>query len=159
MSKTPESNLPPSSMEADQQRRKSGKPRWLLIGLPVLLFCLCCGGPVGGFVAIFFGVFGLLKSAEPYQHAVATAKADPRVIEAIGEPIEEGMFPSGSINYSGASGEAELTIPISGPNGAASIHVSARKMGGPWEYNTLEVFITQTGERINLNIPDDADDF
>jgi hypothetical protein len=142
-------------MDADQKRK--GRPLWVT-GLFVLIPCLCCGGPIAG-VALFTGVFGLLKSSEPYQHAVAAAKADPRVIEALGEPLEEGMVPSGSINFNGDSGEADLTIPISGPNGSASIFVSARQMGGPWEYNTLEVFIVETGERINLNEPEDGADF
>jgi Cytochrome oxidase complex assembly protein 1 len=39
----------------------------------------------------------------------------PAVIEALGSPIKEGFFVSGNTNVNGASGEANLSIPISGP--------------------------------------------
>src|SRR5438132_13091769 len=68
----------------------------------------CCLGSLLGIVLaiVVFGVgiFGLvsgiskvLKSSEPYQTAVARAKANEKVVAALGTPIEEG-FPTGSVN-------------------------------------------------------------
>ena len=50
----------------------------------------------------------------------------------------------------GPSGSADLAIPISGPNGAGTIYVKAKKVAGIWEYSILEVAIERAGERINL---------
>jgi hypothetical protein len=50
----------------------------------------------------------------------------------------------------GASGEANLSIPISGPKGKARIYLKAEKSLGRWNYSDLVVEIEKTGERIDL---------
>jgi hypothetical protein len=95
-------------------------------------------------------VFGALKSSDVAQTAIARAKANPEVISALGTPIDTGMFVSGNINVSGGSGQADLSIPISGPKGAGTIYAVAVKTGGAWEFSTLTVQIKSTGEKIDL---------
>jgi hypothetical protein len=95
-------------------------------------------------------VFGALKSTDVYKEAVAKAKANPAVVEALGSPIKEGMFVSGSSNVNGATGESNLSIPISGPKGKGTIYLSAKKSLGRWNYDDLVVEIKNTGERIDL---------
>lgn len=95
-------------------------------------------------------VFGALKSTDVYKDAVAKAKANAAVVEALGSPIEEGMFVSGSSNVNGASGESNLSIPISGPKGKGTIYLSAKKSAGRWEYDSLVVEVQKTRERIDL---------
>ncbi len=95
-------------------------------------------------------VFGALKSSDAYKTAVARAKANPEVVAALGEPIEEAMFLSGKTNVDGSSGDADLTIPISGPKGSAKIYAIATKRAGRWNYSTLEVEIAGREERIDL---------
>jgi len=116
--------------------------------------------PVGclGLLAIFTGfvvlivtiVFGVIKSSDVYKGALVRAKADPAVEMALGTPIEEGLFVMGNINVSGSSGEANLAIPISGPDDKATIYVVAEKSAGRWIFLTLVVEIKTTGERIDL---------
>jgi Cytochrome oxidase complex assembly protein 1 len=96
-------------------------------------------------------VFSALKSSDVYKGAVAKAKANPAVIEALGSPINEGLFVSGNSNVNGASGESNLAIPISGPKGKGTIYVAAKKSVGRWNYSDLVVEIQKTGERIDLN--------
>lgn len=104
-----------------------------------------------GFVTIiFFLVFSLIKSSDVYKEAIAIAEAHPLVQEAIGTPIEAGTFVSGNINTSGPSGEADLAIPISGPNGKGTIYAVAVKSAGQWDFSTLVVEIKETGERLEL---------
>jgi hypothetical protein len=87
-----------------------------------------------GLLAIFTGlaalivtvVFGMLKSSDAYQGALARARADPAVVMALGSPIEEGWFVMGNINISGSSGEADLAIPVSGPYDPDKPDVTAR---------------------------------
>ena len=93
---------------------------------------------VVGFVAvIIFVVFSFMKSSDVYKEAVMNAKANSSVVEVLGSPIEEGLFVSGNINVSGTSGRANLSIPISGPNGKATLFVVATREAGNWNFSIL----------------------
>ena len=103
------------------------------------------------FVAsVVFIVFSAVKSTDVYKDALARAKEHPAVIEALGSPITEGFLVSGNTNVDGASGEANLSIPITGPKGNGTIYVAARKSLGQWNYSGLVVEIAKTHQRINL---------
>jgi hypothetical protein len=104
----------------------------------------------GFIVLIFFLVFGMMKSSDIYKDVVAKAKAHPSVQESIGVPIEEGLFITGNINVSGPSGQANLSIPISGPDGKGTIYVVATKSAGQWIPSTLVAEINETKQRIDL---------
>jgi hypothetical protein len=116
--------------------------------------------PVGCFgtlilFVIFVGsialiVFSAMKSTDVYKDALARAQVHPSVIEAFGAPIKEGFLVSGSTNVNGASGEANLSIPISGPKGKGTIYVSANKSLGRWNYSGLIVEIEKTRQRFDL---------
>ena len=95
-------------------------------------------------------VFSAMKSTDLYKDALARAKAHPAVVEALGLPIRDGFLVSGNTSVNGASGEANLSIPISGPNGKATIYVSATKSLGQWNYSGLVAEIEKTHQRINL---------
>jgi hypothetical protein len=115
----------------------------------------CCLTPLvlGGALAAFIilVVFGAMKQTDVYQTAVARAKADQRVTTALGTPIEEGWYLSGNTKVSGSSGEADLTIPISGPKGKGTIYAVATKSAGEWTYSKLIVKIDSSGETIDLS--------
>ena len=100
--------------------------------------------------SILLIVFSAMKSTDVYKQALARAKADPAVIEALGSPIKDGFLMSGNTNVNGASGESNLAIPISGPKGKATIYVSAKKSLGQWDYSGLVVEVEQTHKRIDL---------
>ncbi|HUT60800.1 MAG TPA: cytochrome c oxidase assembly factor Coa1 family protein [Phycisphaerae bacterium] len=101
-------------------------------------------------VSIVGLVFGMLKSNDAYKQGFAQASSHPVVIERLGEPIEAGWLVSGQINVSGGSGHANLSIPISGPKGGATVYVKATKSAGEWTLTCLVVKIDRTGERIEL---------
>jgi len=100
--------------------------------------------------SILLIVFGAMKSTDVYKEALARAKADPTVIEALGSPIKDGFLISGNTNVNGASGESNLAIPISGPKGKGTIYVAANKSLGQWNYSGLVVEVGQTHQRIDL---------
>jgi hypothetical protein len=50
----------------------------------------------------------------------------------------------------GGSGDADLTIPISGPKGKGTIYAVATKSAGEWTYSKLVVKIDRTGDAIDL---------
>lgn len=132
---------------------ESGKRVWWILGgclggcLLVLLLIGGCVGLIGG--GLFFG----MRSSDAYQQALAAAQSDPRLIEALGEPIESGWLVSGSISVNGATGDADLAIPIEGPKGKAKLYVEATKSAGSWEFLRLEAVVEETGEHIELQPP------
>ena len=102
---------------------------------------------VGSIVLI---VFSAVKSSDVYKDALARAKTHPAVIEALGSPVTEGLLLSGNTNVNGASGEANLSIPVSGPKGKGTIYVAATKSLGRWNYSGLVLEIARTHQRIDL---------
>ena len=99
---------------------------------------------------VVFLVFSAVKSTDVYKDALARAKAHPAVIEALGSRVTEGFLVSGNTNVNGASGEANLSIPIAGPKGKGTIYVSAKKSLGQWNYSGLVFEIAKTHQRIDL---------
>jgi len=95
-------------------------------------------------------VFSAVKSTDVYKDALAKAKTHPAVLEALGSPITEGFLVSGNTNVNGASGEANLSIPIAGPKGKGTIYVAAKKSLGLWNYSGLVFEIAKTRHRIDL---------
>ena len=91
-----------------------------------------------------------MKSTDVYKTALTRAKANAEVQAALGTPIKEGWFISGNTHADGASGEANLSIPISGPKGSGTIYLVAEKKAGRWNYSTLEVEVPGRKDRIDL---------
>lgn len=116
--------------------------------------------PVGCFTFILlFGLFivsvlalamGSMKSSDVYRMAMEKAQANPIVASRMGTPLESGFFLSGSINVAGASGKAELTIPVTGPKGKGTIYLEATKFAGEWQFGRLEMGFADGGQRLDL---------
>jgi len=113
-----------------------------------------CFAPVllcGGFVALVFTlVFGLIKNSEPYTQSLAAVRDAPQVQQTLGEPIEAGWMVTGSVNISGASGDADIAYSVTGPKGSGTVFVVAQKVAGQWTFDALAVRIEETGQRIDL---------
>ncbi len=89
-------------------------------------------------VLMVWSVGRMMKSSDAYRMAIARAKANPEVVRALGEPIEEGFFVSGSIQTAGSSGSASLTCPIRGPKGKGTVYVEAVRFAGEWRFRELK---------------------
>lgn len=120
--------------------------KWL-IPAGVLGAVLFCASLV---ILILVIVFGAIRSSDVYQMALEQARQSPAVVRALGEPIEPGFFPSGSLETSGSSGSANLKIPLTGRRDVGTLYVMATKRGGEWSFSQLAVEVESTGERINL---------
>lgn len=114
----------------------------------------CLGSLVlfAAFVAgILFLVFGIMKSSDVYEEALIRTKADPAAVEALGEPIEDGLFVSGNVNISGSSGDANLAIPLSGPRANGTLYAKAVRSEGEWKFTALVLKLDDPpGGRIDL---------
>jgi hypothetical protein len=103
-----------------------------------------------GIVGLVSGISKILKSSEPYQTAVARARANEKVVTALGTPIEEG-FPTGKVNTNNDTGDADLSIPLTGPKGKGTLYVVGTRSGGQWSYSKMSVKLTATDEEIDLS--------
>ena len=114
---------------------------WAVVISVVVLIC------VGSILAI---VFGAIRSSEPFEQAVAEVQSNPQAIRALGEPIKVGWFVGGSISVTGASGDADLTIPVSGSTDKGTLYVTATKSDGVWRLTRMELVTEKYPDRINL---------
>ena len=116
--------------------------------VPVVIITpvLFCGGLL---TLVFSMAFSTLKNQWYYEQAVARTRANAEVTAIIGTPVDAG-FPMGRLNRSARSGHADISIPISGPDGKGTIYVVAEMSDGQWSFSTLEVAIQPTGELIDL---------
>lgn len=119
----------------------------LMVVSAVLLLGLFIGG-------LFELVTSITTSSDAYKMAVQRAKDSPQVAEELGRPLKVGWFTSGNISVSGDSGEADLSIPISGPRGTGHIVVDAKKENGKWTFHTLAVDVDGQDAVIPLLTPE-----
>lgn len=119
--------------------------KWFVPVLGALLLALFVALALGG-VALLLGA---IKSSGAYQQALTRAQSDPAVVAALGEPIHAGWFVQGNIGVDGASGEADLAIPLEGTRADGTLYVVAEKRAGEWRYERLAVNV-DGGERIVL---------
>ncbi len=135
-------------MPYDRESRGWFSRNWIWA---IPLGCLGMIALVVAFVAgIFFVVTGAMRSSGVYQTAISRAREHPDVTASLGEPIEVGWFLSGNIHVSGSEGEADLSLPLRGPRGSATLYVTANKVAGEWIFERLEVEIEESQERIDL---------
>jgi hypothetical protein len=102
--------------------------------------------------ALVFIVFAAIKKSDIYTDALNKARADQRVVAALGEPIKPGFWVAGSMNVDNNKGNADFTFPVSGPKGSAKIHAVATTQGDKWEYTEL-VVTPSNGPPINVLAP------
>ena len=119
--------------------------------------------PVGGcltliiVVSIMIGVAvvkmpELLNNVEPIQHGITQTMSNDDVREAIGEPIEVDRYgeTEGTFDIKNDNSEINMTFPLKGPKGTASLIIRGAKENDQWTYSELYVEIHSSGTRINL---------
>src|SRR5437764_12200217 len=129
------------------QKKSSGCLKIFLIGCSVLIVL-----GVALVAVLVFIVFGAIKKTDAYKVALAKVKSDPRVIAALGEPVDAGFWVSGKMNINNGKGNADFTFPVSGPKGKATVHAVATTEGQGWQYETLDV-TPSNGPPINVLSP------
>lgn len=144
---------PPLPVGAMPPAPPAGKPGWwqrnwkwavpVLVAFLGLLFLAA----IGLFV---YGVFSMIGSSDVAMEAKRRAQQDPRVIEALGQPVEPGWFIQGNQQTNGPNGSASLQIPLDGPKAEADLYVEAVKRVGRWQYRTLTVVVDGRSTDIDL---------
>lgn len=122
--------------------RNSGETTWLQRNTRWLVLGAVGGGLLllGGLVFVIFMIVATaVRSSDVYQTSVARAQNDSRVLELLGAPVHPGLLVSGSIRVENRNGDADLSIPLSGPRGDAKLTVVAEKRGAEWRYEMMQV--------------------
>lgn len=135
--------VPPGTTPPPQQppQKSSGCLKWLAIGCGALLVLACIA-----VVAVVMFAFAAMRRTDVYREAFTRASNDPRVIEALGTPIEDGWWLTGRIDNDHNDGVARITFPISGPKGKARVHFSASRENDAWSYSSIIVRPEKGGE-------------
>ena len=90
-------------------------------------------------MVLAFVIFSFIKSSDEYRGARDKVVSDPRVIAALGSPVKDGYWVSGTVNVRDHTGEADFNFPVSGPNGSARVHAVGTKDRNGWTYSELTV--------------------
>jgi hypothetical protein len=117
---------------------------WIKLLAGVFLFFLLLG------FGIFALVMGAIRSSYAATESVLRAQSSPLIVQLLGSPIKEGWFVGGSINVTTDAGDADLSVPISGPKGEGTIYVTGHKSAGTWSYSQMLVAIKGNSEKIDL---------
>jgi hypothetical protein len=100
------------------------------------------------------------RESEPYIIAMKRARSDPRVVAALGTPIEEGAFQSMYVVKGTSMPTSKFTLTIRGPKQKATFSVNARKIvkktkdGPHFEWRFYELMVSPAnGPAIDLTTP------
>ncbi len=74
----------------------------------------------------------LNASLAPVRLAVITAQTSDVFRDVVGQPVETGVFVRGTMDLFAESGNAHLTIPISGDKSTGVLREWAQKDSGKW---------------------------
>ena len=127
----------------DVEHFKQTQRKWRNAGL-ILLFVV---------FPLLFTLIGSMLKGEAFDQSMVSISKNPEVIEIIGEPIEAGYFVMGSIQTSGAKGEASLQYSISGSNGTADVYVQAYKEMEAWSLYNVIVHIPELDKKVQVVTP------
>ena len=104
-----------------------------------------------GIGALVFGVSKAISGSAPYEYAVEQASNSPKVIAALGRPVETDGIMQGNISLeNGDSGHVDITIPLKGSKRKGYVTIIGEKVNGDLVYEELYVLIKSTNEEINL---------
>lgn len=142
-SRIPQANAPTPALMSNQHKGWLGR-NWKRLLAAVFL----CG--VVFVVGIFTLIMSAMRSSDVAKEAFARAQSNAVVAQRLGAPISEGWFVGGSINVSPGSGDADLSVPISGPKGKGTVYVTAQKTAGTWAYSLMLATVEGSNDKIDL---------
>lgn len=123
-----------------------------MVGGRLVVAALIFGTIVGCLIYGFSRINHGIKDSEGYRQALATARADPRVTAALGEPINDKILLNASMSYGKDRkvNEIHAEVPLHGPKGDATMFVSGSKRDEAWQFTKLSVRIGGKSEDIDL---------
>jgi hypothetical protein len=141
-------STPPYPLHPEPMKKSwlEQNPYWKIpLGCLTLIFLIAL------FVVVLMTVITTsFRNSDVYKQALTQAASNPQVRELIGEPVKPAWLISGQLNVSGSTGNANLSIPISGPQGKGTIRAVANKTVGVWRFTYLQVSVDGQPTSIDL---------
>jgi hypothetical protein len=122
---------------------------WWLV-LLIVLGILGLIGVGGGVFAMFRWIDKEMRGSEGYRRAMTLVRADPQVVAALGEPIDDSGFISGNTTSNSHSQSLSIDVPLRGPKGRATVVIVATGRDDEWKFDTLSVTVEATHQIIDL---------
>lgn len=136
----------------DAEHFRRTQRAWGIAGAIVWLVVI---GLVG---ALIFSLPAIMKNSDAYRITMETLRADQRVTEALGTEIESDFWINGSINVdAGGSGQARLSIPLTGDKGYGTAYSQGVRRGGIWDMRLIYVVVDGASEPIVLENEDSVE--
>ena len=129
----------------------SQNARWFIptaIGVGCLLPMIVFGGCIAAIIA---GATSAAKNSVVYRQAVETAKTHPKVVAALGQPVQEGKVSNPSINSSNGVTTVDVTVEMSGPNKSGQLRAVGTESNAAAQFRTLTM--TVDGQQLDLLVP------
>lgn len=104
----------------------------------------------GGLFVIMFTVMGNLDPVETAKHQAMT---NPEITRHVGSPVEVDWWFSGSVNTQNQSGDADVTVFLSGPLGSGALRTVSVRRNGVWIVQKMLLTLDDTGQVIGLTPP------
>jgi|CZKD01.1.fsa_nt_gi hypothetical protein len=141
-------STPPYPLHPEPMKKSwlEQNPYWKIpFGCLTLIFLIAL------FVVVLMTVITTsFRNSDVYKQALAQAASNSQVRLQIGEPLKPAWLISGQLNVSGSTGNANLSIPISGPRGKGTIRAIANKTGRVWRFTYLQISVDGHPASIDL---------
>ena len=100
-----------------------------------------------GVVAFVLIVFANL---EPFDTIKQEARTNPQIAERTGTPVKVGWFVSGSVNQHNQSGNADVSVSVSGPLASGTLRMVSTRRNGVWQVRKMLLTLDGTGQAVAL---------
>lgn len=100
-------------------------------------------------VALTATIFYFIRSSDANQETLKRAQSSPALIQQIGEPVQMGWLVMGSVSRQNEKGNADMSIPVTGPKGSARIHTVGVRDANGWRYTKMLATL-ENGQQIDL---------
>jgi len=117
---------------------KTVQRRWAFAGLIIWLLSFAVAAGAINSAMNFF------SEGDPFTKIMDALSADPRVHDALGDPLEPSFWVNSSLSIDDDAGRASMTFMVSGPEGDGTVYAESVKRFDTWEIESLSVRITET---------------
>jgi hypothetical protein len=92
----------------------------------------------------------IIRCSDATKASINMADSNPALTEKLGRPIKTGWLISGYTEVQFGTGQANLEIPVSGPNGSGIVYADVRKLAGVWRVQSLAFGLKGSSDKLDL---------
>lgn len=125
----------------DVEHFKSTQRKWGWAGLAIVVLVIpsCIGIPLLS-----------MKHSDAYAMSLQLVRSNAEAIAELGQPMDPGLFVTGSISKDLSGGKAELHYSLNGPKASGEVFVDAVQQGGVWHLREVTLDVAADGKHIDV---------